>query len=515
MLKSHLINLPAGPLGIVIARDSFGRCIVRSKSNLASQLLVGDIIDVVNTIQLTDTKGGPSVWGKIFRDLANFPREIIIRRPMPVSSPGATYTGTHTALANPRSNPDNNPKERQTSNSTVPTSISSKGALFGTMAPLTSEPLERPLFKQLSTNIPRSGLLGTNTSAPVISKPLERPPLKQVSTNIPCGGLLGTNTSVPATFKPLERPPLKQVPTNMPPNIKEKPKVAEIAFEKKKPVQFFSQLPTYRMPLNKYPSPGSVCRRQAYYATLNNDSYASIAAKLGIGSWKDLHLIQENFDRYGKVSSKSQFFKNTLIRIPTEKCEQWRLKNLGGKKEQKNIHLPVKTSQEPNAYLEKIRAKRKRNAEMLRSLGLGSPPAPKKRVSTEQKEVAMQSKLKAKGKKRPSNRLATSKAKKAKKIEDYSCYVGKRVAKNAKGKKRPLKRLATSKAKKAKKVEDYSCYVGKRVAKVFSEPDEDGNCTYRGMVLNWVVDEGAVPYFRVLYSDGDEEDVGLDDLKGA
>lgn len=58
--------------------------------------------------------------------------------------------------------------------------------------------------------------------------------------------------------------------------------------------------------------------------------------------------------------------------------------------------------------------------------------------------------------------------------------------------------------------------MGKRVAKEFEVPDEDGDHIYRGQVLSYSVydgDKGIEPYFRVVYTDGDEEDVDFQDLK--
>ena len=123
------------------------------------------------------------------------------------------------------------------------------------------------------------------------------------------------------------------------------------------------------------PKPGTICSRQAYYVTRDNDSFTSIKAKLGLDSWKDLHSIKENIERYGEtVTSNSKFKKNSLIRIPTQKCQQWVLKKLAGKTdEDDNTEKHV-----PNEYLEKIRLKRKRNADLMKSLGLEGGPTKKK-----------------------------------------------------------------------------------------------------------------------------------------
>jgi pantothenate kinase type III len=65
----------------------------------------------------------------------------------------------------------------------------------------------------------------------------------------------------------------------------------------------------------------------------------------------------------------------------------------------------------------------------------------------------------------------------------------------------------------------YDSYLGKKVAKTFTTMDEDGDYVYRGQILSCKMyyDEGGdgpvQPLFRVVYSDGDEEDTSLEDIK--
>ena len=57
-------------------------------------------------------------------------------------------------------------------------------------------------------------------------------------------------------------------------------------------------------------------------------------------------------------------------------------------------------------------------------------------------------------------------------------------------------------------------HLGKRVAKVFElVPDKDGDCTYRGEVKMVVQYDGRV-LFYILYDDGDDEEVFIDELSG-
>ena len=376
------------------------------------------------------------------------------------------------------------------------------------------------------------------------------------------GICVGTVPSL-QTLKVDDKPKLKPKAKPKPKKAKELPKLV--------------QLPNYRMPLNKYPPPGTICRRRAYYITLENDTYSSIANKLGVRSWKDICYIKENYERYAVVtavykdddstnrngtrtrnsngmletetetrvvvvSSKSRFFENTLIRIPTDLCEVWRLKQLdqdrhkhgasfgmgstdhshvnnkGSKKRNSNSRKALE--EEPNAYLEKIRAKRKRNADMLKSLGLGSPGFSssgsgghaKRRVIVEENGKPVSKKTKKSSvstlQSQPrSTRLASANAIKAKEVKRRSTTSSnKRNVSKSKAKARAEKVALSNRA-------DCKHYVGKNVAKVFCDPDDDGDCTYRGTVES-VEHKNSTPFFFVIYSDGDSEGVGLSELKG-
>jgi len=133
-------------------------------------------------------------------------------------------------------------------------------------------------------------------------------------------------------------------------------------------------LPTHTITIKKRPKPGKICSRQAYYVTRENDTYALIALMVGLESWKQLCYIKENFDNYGKLTSKDRFKRNTLLRIPTDKCIQWKLNQLDnrGCKLKENS-----ASEESNDYLDQIRLKRQRNEDKLKSLGLFTSPKKK------------------------------------------------------------------------------------------------------------------------------------------
>jgi len=66
-----------------------------------------------------------------------------------------------------------------------------------------------------------------------------------------------------------------------------------------------------------------------------------------------------------------------------------------------------------------------------------------------------------------------------------------------------------SSRKKSKMIgKDAEAYIGKRIAKEFEAADSDGDTIYRGHIISYdMFDNG--PLWRILYADGDEEDVEL------
>jgi len=111
------------------------------------------------------------------------------------------------------------------------------------------------------------------------------------------------------------------------------------------------------VPLEELPSPGFVCPNQAYYTCENDDTYVTVAGKLGLDDWKNLSKVKFNVERYGIVSASQRFMTNSVLRIPIHLCSQWKVKKLVDaekaelesmatcskclKKEQENDTLPM------------------------------------------------------------------------------------------------------------------------------------------------------------------------------
>lgn len=79
-------------------------------------------------------------------------------------------------------------------------------------------------------------------------------------------------------------------------------------------------------------------------------------------------------------------------------------------------------------------------------------------------------------------------------------------------KKIPKAHVAEDGARKKPKTKvNPETYVGKNIAKEFAEPDGDGDHIYRGVVASFEYYEDT-PLYRIVYSDGDQEDIDIDVL---
>jgi hypothetical protein len=203
-------------------------------------------------------------------------------------------------------------------------------------------------FKPAFSNVNKNHLLKlASINIPSSSERPEKPrPAEPVSRHNPAFRDENTDHRLkPSSIKETSRNPDDSRPTlgkhlipkftdvNIDPELKlasfniEQETLKEAAKSRKPrpPPLALSVLPTHTITIKKRPKPGKICSRQAYYVTRENDTYALIALMLGLESWKQLCYIKENFENYGKLTSKNRFKRNTLLRIPTDKCIQWKL----------------------------------------------------------------------------------------------------------------------------------------------------------------------------------------------
>ncbi len=77
------------------------------------------------------------------------------------------------------------------------------------------------------------------------------------------------------------------------------------------------------------PKPGFLSSNRAYYNCVKNDSYAKIAKYIGLDDWKQLSVIEFNVKRYNGIhTARAEFYRNSIIRIPTHLCSKWKMDKL-------------------------------------------------------------------------------------------------------------------------------------------------------------------------------------------
>lgn len=82
-------------------------------------------------------------------------------------------------------------------------------------------------------------------------------------------------------------------------------------------------------PPENMPPPGRVDPNLTYYCTVENDTSATIARKLGCDSWLDIAYVPENMNRFPALQNKGiKFRKGTLIRFAECKFDKNKAKKL-------------------------------------------------------------------------------------------------------------------------------------------------------------------------------------------
>ena len=107
------------------------------------------------------------------------------------------------------------------------------------------------------------------------------------------------------------------------------PKHKKISYKEylPKPKKAINILTLPHVALEEMPRQGYLCKQRAYYICQNNDTYKTIANKLGIKDWKILSRIDFNVKKYG-VQGCVAFRSNTIIRIPSDQCSNWKMDKL-------------------------------------------------------------------------------------------------------------------------------------------------------------------------------------------
>jgi hypothetical protein len=93
------------------------------------------------------------------------------------------------------------------------------------------------------------------------------------------------------------------------------------------------------IPPETYPPPGRVDPSLTYYCTVENDTSATIARKLGCESWLDIAYVPENMNRFPALQNKKiKFRKGTLIRFAECKFDKNKAKKLVNNKVIYDVH---------------------------------------------------------------------------------------------------------------------------------------------------------------------------------
>ena len=93
------------------------------------------------------------------------------------------------------------------------------------------------------------------------------------------------------------------------------------------------------IPPETYPPPGRVDPSLTYYCTVENDTSATIARKLGCESWLDIAYVPENMNRFPALQNKKiKFRKGTLIRFAECKFDKNKGKKLVNNKVIYDVH---------------------------------------------------------------------------------------------------------------------------------------------------------------------------------
>ena len=287
------VVIPNGPLGIQIECDKVtGRCVVtgvaggKNKNENSKNFQVGDILDTLNNTKLAGK--GLEYCTRRLRETATTRRYIGILRQFSGSSPPSKT------------------KETKTKSKKTAPAVSSPRKTTATPIRLSKvKNNEKKVPPSLVSSLPKTE---SNKNSPVV-----------VSKN--------TSTKPTQSMKAIPSIGKKKVTVEVKENEKKAPPFSILSVTKTEESNSkYIQLPD--VPLLEYPKPGTIDDNKAFYVTLNNESYTVVAAKLGLDSWRDLALVQENVDRYGELKANTTFKKDTLLRIPTDKCSQWKLAKL-------------------------------------------------------------------------------------------------------------------------------------------------------------------------------------------
>eukprot|EP00986_Skeletonema_menzelii_P019014 scaffold27052_cov169-Skeletonema_menzelii.AAC.2 len=337
------LEIPTGPLGIGIYRnEADGSCVVSKKNNEQSPLEVGDVIVRLNGVYLPGVHGGVQGWVKLFQLYANVERNVVVRR----TPPGGAVMATAPV---PSVVPQNNSNATRAPSVPETKQVTSNNAIHRETITVFRPTVESRLD---------IGLVGTAGGIKVSTIAEDTPcfGLKvgmviESINNIKCTDAAhgvrllktakGKVTIVvlhPEKTKKALQPSTYQNAKKRKADVS-KPKKAtnkKQVVSKKKSVTVakprdssFNHDDAYMYLLeNGFPDPGCVSGCQNYYVTKNNDTYKTIAEKLGLEDWKQLPNMTFNKRFYGQSNKRQVIFApRTVIKIP-KTASKWKLNKI-------------------------------------------------------------------------------------------------------------------------------------------------------------------------------------------
>ena len=345
------LTLPPGPLGVsiqlrldddvvqrLVALADEGRsndpgetgagplCVVTSKNDPNSMLEPNDVILSLNGITLSDVTGGLGAWVTLFGAFAER-SVVVLRRPMTTNTHiNTSHVAQHPPLTAQqqqhqqpqfqqqqerfRFQPDMlvgvqrqqlaflQPRQQK---ATAATEITTTLAVGG---PLRSLPLS---LGNAPAAAVRSGGGGTVATKKMKYNKSARQQAKEA------GKRKSPLTTLTQEYKKTKSAPVSVISSGV---------------AKKRDDDFEHDDNYMKLLADGYPDPGRVSSCLTYYVANNGDSLSKIAEKIGLSSWKLLNDVEFNRRFYGVLTGRTILKRDTVIKIPTSLCSDWKLSKL-------------------------------------------------------------------------------------------------------------------------------------------------------------------------------------------
>ncbi|KAL7550676.1 hypothetical protein ACHAWF_013896 [Thalassiosira exigua] len=315
------LSLPPGRLGVGVRRDGpTGSCAIRSRSNRSSPLEVGDVVLSLNGIVLADVEGGVAAWTKLFRAFDGAPRNVTVQRG---GSSGTAATEAPTEATAAADRKDGRRAKQKAEEPAAPDAVPSAEAATASES--------KPEVVDLCSDgpdpdpAPKPDAVASSASFATVAVPKPSD----------AGAAKKKNASAAAEKPSAKKRALK--PSNAANagqkghKKAKKPATKKAAGKKSgKPLEDWTHDENYMTMISEgFPKYGRVSPCRTYYITVNNDTLAAVAEKLGMeGGWSKLNDVAFNRRFYGKLTGKLMLKAGTILKIDPARCSTWKLNKL-------------------------------------------------------------------------------------------------------------------------------------------------------------------------------------------